>query len=326
MQGMGNYTEDMLAKISGYATAEDYANDQARSYLDTILMADVIAQDLGTEVTEEEFDEYIKSILAQNGMSADVTLEEMNDLYGEGWVIINRYNLLIDKELQTLMDRTTVVESAMTYYEYLTADLDTEVMVDMYVQDTQSWKEDGTISVYGADQDGGYFVYNMQCSEEDAAKLVPGTKIRVTGYKSEWSGEIEIADASFEFSEDIEDTYIQAPVNVTDMLGTSQLVNYMNQFVSFNGMTVEPSKDADGNESAFLYNWDGSGTRGDDVYFNVSYNGNTFTFLVESSLRGEDTAVYSAAEALNIGDVVDMEGFLYWYEGANPHITSITVK
>ena len=25
------------------------------------------------------------------------------------------------------------------------------------------------------------------------------------------------------------------------------------------------------------------------------------------------------------GDVVDVEGFLYWYEGMNPHITSITV-
>ena len=29
---------------------------------------------------------------------------------------------------------------------------------------------------------------------------------------------------------------------------------------------------------------------------------------------------------LKIGDTVDMEGFLYWYEGVNPHITSVTVK
>ena len=27
-----------------------------------------------------------------------------------------------------------------------------------------------------------------------------------------------------------------------------------------------------------------------------------------------------------VGDVIDMEGFLYWYEGVNPHITSVTVK
>ena len=31
-------------------------------------------------------------------------------------------------------------------------------------------------------------------------------------------------------------------------------------------------------------------------------------------------------ENLKIGDKVDMEGFLYWYEGVNPHITSVTVK
>jgi hypothetical protein len=36
--------------------------------------------------------------------------------------------------------------------------------------------------------------------------------------------------------------------------------------------------------------------------------------------------VYEAVKALNVGDTVDMEGFLYWYEGVNPHITSVTVK
>ena len=29
---------------------------------------------------------------------------------------------------------------------------------------------------------------------------------------------------------------------------------------------------------------------------------------------------------LQIGDTIDAEGFLYWYEGVNPHITAITVK
>ena len=27
--------------------------------------------------------------------------------------------------------------------------------------------------------------------------------------------------------------------------------------------------------------------------------------------------------SLGVGDVIDLEGFLYWYEGANPHITSV---
>jgi hypothetical protein len=75
-----------------------------------------------------------------------------------------------------------------------------------------------------------------------------------------------------------------------------------------------------------MYNWDGSGEDGSDLYFNVSYNGETYTFTVESDLCGPGTDVYEAVKALNVGDTVDMEGFLYWYEGVNPHITSVTVK
>ena len=39
--------------------------------------------------------------------------------------------------------------------------------------------------------------------------------------------------------------------------------------------------------------------------------------------RGADTDVYQAVEALNVGDTIDVAGFLYWYQGANPHITSV---
>ena len=62
------------------------------------------------------------------------------------------------------------------------------------------------------------------------------------------------------------------------------------------------------------------------MYFKASYNGQTYDFCVEFYLRGQDTDVYKAVEALNVGDTIDVEGFLYWYEGANPHVTSVTVK
>ena len=88
-------------------------------------------------------------------------------------------------------------------------------------------------------------------------------------------------------------------------------------------MTVEAAND-DGD--AFLYKWDGSGTEGDDLYFNVSLDGNTYTFTVESYLCDKDSDVYKAVQNLKVGDVVDMEGFLYWYEGVNPHITSVSVQ
>ena len=213
-------------------------------------------------------------------------------------------------------------EGVMTHDEYLAAAVDDEVVVETYVQAKQSWWEDKA-TIYTQDKDGAYFIYNMPCSQEEYDQLVPGTKIKVTGYKAEWSGEIEIADVS---SFEIEDgEYIAEPLDVTDLLGKDELIDHQNELVSFKGMTVEAAgQDADGNDVAYLYNYDGSGSEGDDLYFNVSLDGETYTFTVESYLCDKDSDVYKAVEALNIGDKIDMEGFLYWYEGVNPHITSVT--
>ena len=213
---------------------------------------------------------------------------------------------------------------AMTHEQYMAAEMQAEVTVETYVQAHQSWW-DNKVTVYCQSPDGAYFLYELACSEEDAAKLVPGTKIRVTGYKGEWSGEVEIMDGTFEFVDD-GDTYIAEALDVTDLLGTDELEKHQNEFVSFTGLTVEASTDANGNEAAFLYNWDGSGEKGNDLYFNVTVNDQTYNFCVESYLCDNTTDVYNTVEALNIGDTVDIECFLYWYEGANPHVTSVTVK
>ena len=208
----------------------------------------------------------------------------------------------------------------MTYAEYAAAKVDDPVVIECFVQDHQSWW-DNKITVYAADADGAYFLYNMTCDEATSKKLVPGTKIKVTGFKAEWAGEVEVDEgATFEI---LDGAYIAPAKDVTADLGTDKLIESQNQFVSFKGMTVE-AKNADG--AAFLYKWDGSGQQGDDLYFDVSLNGQTYTFTVESYLRGADSDVYKAVEALKVGDTVDMEGYLYWYEGVNPHITAVTVK
>lgn len=212
----------------------------------------------------------------------------------------------------------------MNYDQYMAADLDTEVTIQAYVQAKQSWWEDKA-TVYLQDQDGGYFAYDMACSEEDYEKLTEGTCIRVTGYKTEWSGEVEIMDGTFEFV-DGADTFVSMPLDVTELLGTDELIYSQNQRVAFKGLTVAPSTvEGSDEEYAFLYNWDGSGEDGDDLYFNVSYNGETYTFTVESYLCDNTTEVYNAVKNLQIGQTIDAEGFLYWYEGVNPHITSVTV-
>lgn len=207
-------------------------------------------------------------------------------------------------------------EGVMTYAEYEAAALDSQVVIETYVQAKQSWWEDKA-TVYTQDKDGGYFLYDMACSQEDYDKLTPGTKIKVTGYKSEWSGEVEVTDATFEIQDG---SYIAPAEDVTSLLGSDDLIKHQNKFVSFKGMTVEA---ADDTGAAYLYKWDGSGQEGDDLYFNVSLDGQTYTFTVESYLCDSSTEVYKAVQGLNVGDKIDMEGFLYWYEGVNPHITSV---
>ncbi len=211
-------------------------------------------------------------------------------------------------------------EGVMTYQEYAEAPVDTQVTIEAYVQAKQAWWEDKA-TIYTQDADGAYFVYNMACSKEDYDKLQVGTKVKVTGYKAEWSGEIEIMDATFEI---LEGSYVASPVDVTALLGTDELIRHQNQLAAFKGMTVEASQSPEGEQVPYLYKWDGSGQDGDDLYFNVSLNGQTYTFAVESYLCDNTTDVYNAVKALKVGDKIDMEGFLYWYEGVNPHITSVT--
>ena len=197
---------------------------------------------------------------------------------------------------------------AMTHEQYMAAEMQAEVTVETYVQAHQSWW-DNKVTVYCQSPDGAYFLYELSCSEEDAAKLTPGTKIRVTGNKGEWAGEVEIMDGTFEFVKG--DSYVAQALDVTALLGTDEMISHQNEFVAFKGMTVE----------AISYKND---EPGDDIYVTLSKDGASYEFCVEVYLTGPDSDVYTTVGELNVGDTVDVEGFLYWYEGMNPHITAIT--
>ena len=197
---------------------------------------------------------------------------------------------------------------AMTHEQYMAAEMQAEVTVETYVQAHQSWW-DNKVTVYCQSPDGAYFLYELSCSEEDAAKLTPGTKIRVTGNKGEWAGEVEIMDGTFEFVKG--DSYVAQALDVTALLGTDEMISHQNEFVAFKGMTVE----------AIEYK---NGEPGDDIYVTLSKDGQSYSFCVEVYLTGPDSDVYTTVGALNVGDTVDVEGFLYWYEGMNPNITAIT--
>ena len=208
---------------------------------------------------------------------------------------------------KTEFDPAKKSEGVMTYEEYAAAEMDAEVVIEAYVQATQSWW-DNKITVYLQDPDGAYFCYEMACSEEDAAKLTKGTKIKVTGTKGAWAGEVEIMDGTFEI---MEGTWVATPTDVTSLLGTDDLIKHQNKLVSFKGMTI----------ASITYKNDAPG---DDIYVEVTKYGKTYSFCVERYLTDPDTDVYKAFADLKAGDVVDIEGFLYWYQGANPHITAVS--
>lgn len=212
------------------------------------------------------------------------------------------YDGLCDKGCGTKLE-----VDVMTYDEYVSAELSDFVVVEAYVQATQSWWDD-KITVYLADEDGAYFAYEMACSEEDAAKLTPGAKIRVYGYKSEWAGEVEITDCAFTFVE--ADPYIAPAVEINSVLGTEELINYQNQLAIFRGLEVVSVEYKNGEP-------------GDDIYLTVKYGEDEYSFCVERYLTGPDTEVYAAVGALEAGDVIDIEAYVYWYEGPNPHIVSV---
>ena len=269
--------------------------------LNVLLSASVLALALvGCAAVEDDLNAIKDEIQADIDEAKDDLAEVKDEITGNK----------DEQDAEETEQNTEETESVMTYAEYLAADVDTEVVIECYVQATQSWW-DNKITVYAADEDGAYFIYNMTCSEEDAAKLTEGVKIKVNGFKSVWAGEIEVAEgATFEFEDG---NYVSGVTNVTEFIGTDDLANYMNQKVGFVDMTVE----------AVSYKND---TPGDDIYVTLSKDGVKVEFCLEYYLNGSDEDFYATVGNLEVGSVVDAEGFLYWYEGANPHITAVTVK
>ena len=217
-------------------------------------------------------------------------------------------------------------DKALTYAEFMAAELESDVIVEAYVQAKQGWW-DNKATLYLQDENGGYFAYNATCTQAEYNKIEEGTKVRLAGKKTAWKGEVELAEGAT-VTVLSADKWIAPVTDVTSLLGTNDLLAKQNMKVAFKGLTVAAQKDGEGNDVAFLYNWDGSGTEGSDsdLYFNLTDGEDTYTFVIEYYLTGADSDAYKAVQALNIGDTVDLEGFLYWYDGAQPHITKVTVK
>ena len=282
------------------------------------------------EEVKEEAAEVVDTAKEEAAAAVDTAKEEVAAAVDTAKEEVAEAAEKVEEKVEEVKEEAAEAAAAatvMSYEEYVKADLDSPVCIEAYVQANQSWW-DGKIKLYLQDENhGAYFAYDLPCTEEEAAKLaVPGTKVRINGVKAEWSGEVEIIDATYEI---LEGSFIAEPEDVTALFGKDELINHMNEKIAVKDAKVV-AKTIEGQEGefAFLYAWDGSGSQesNSDLYFDVEIDGKTYSFTVESYLCNNTTDVYKAVEGLKVGDTIDCEGFLYWYNGANPHITSVTVK
>lgn len=211
------------------------------------------------------------------------------------------------------------VEGALSYEEYVAAANDTEVTIAGYVQARQGWWTDEKTGVsqatfYLQDKDGGYFVYNLPCTEEQYnTDLAIGKRVKVTGIKGSWKGMVEImgdsagAEATFEPLSGTKEFKATA----VDSLNKETLLNMICQKVSFTNLEVV---------SVSLPE-----SEGKDIYFDVTDGTTTLTFAVESYLTDKTTDVYKTVWNLKAGDKINCEGFMYVYEAPQLHTTSVTV-
>ena len=224
---------------------------------------------------------------------------------------------------------TTEVNDVLSYAEYVaTADGETVTISGTISGRCTFDTSKNAASFYLQDQDGGYYIYNLPCTATEYEEtLTVGTEIKVTGYKTSWSGEVEIAgsqageEATFEV---IGTGSVEAKLVTMD-----GLADVPNQYVKLENLTVVGQTDANENTLACFHNWDNSGTSsiGTDLYYTVTDGTTTYQFVVEAWLENTQygSETYQAVEGLSIGDIINIEGFAYTYNNPQVQTTKVTV-
>lgn len=160
-------------------------------------------------------------------------------------------------------------------------------------------------------------------AEPDAAEAEAEAEAEAAETEAAAATEEKAPEADAEAS-DLED--------VTELLGTEELAKYKDQKVRFTGLHSVDIEDVGGDLIRFLYNAEGTGDTGDDLYFcmvregEVMEEGHGHLFIVKADLCGPETETYQTIEELGEEAVVDMEGIISEVDGKIvPAITKITV-
>ncbi len=203
-------------------------------------------------------------------------------------------------------------EGVMTHAEFIAAEAEADVVIEGFVQAKQGWWGDEAV-VYLQDGDGGYYIYKLPCTEAEFDALTEGTKIQVTGKKAIYNGMHEVMYVS-DWQVVGTDTYTAKAADVTSKLADdAALVNYLGALVKFSDVTVV----------SVVYK---NNEPGDDIYLTFSKDGVEYAVTIEVYLTGTDTEVYAAVGELAAGDVIDVEGYLQWWNKLDAHVTKVTKK
>lgn len=215
---------------------------------------------------------------------------------------------------------------ALSHADFIKAEVGTEVSVQGYIQDRCTWYN-GAASFYFQDSNGGYYVYNLACTEDEYKNtLTVGADLFVTSQKAEWRGEVEVdytkvtENAKWEIAS--KSTKVYPATKVAD-IATATLDKYKNTKVATGELEVT---------KAPFTSWEDyslTPAAGADVYFAVKDSaGNELTFVVEAYLEDSQygSATYTAVTELAVGDKVELEGFVYYYDAPQMQVTKCTKK
>lgn len=101
-------------------------------------------------------------------------------------------------------DRSAEAEGAMSWQEFERAEVDAPVVVDGQIKEVFA-AEEGKVSLLAEDLENKEQVYeivNVYCDQEMQKELIPGTMIRIMGYKAGTEEKWTIQYGDFEFLEE----------------------------------------------------------------------------------------------------------------------------
>ena len=230
----------------------------------------------------------------------------------------------------TVYARWNIID-VMSYEDFMDAEAGDEVCIKGIISAKQSWW-DNKVTMYLATENPGegYFLYEFQCTqEENDTDYAIGNTLVVYGEKSIYAEEHEIAgsDIDYELTQISNETLREAIIDVTSSVDSEDLFAYQNsKFTATLAVKEYTTTDTNANvaeNGAYGYKGDAPT---DDLYFTlVDANGNELACCVEKYLTSAYETVKAAimSEDFTVGTLVKVEGYMYWWNGANPHITSI---